>query len=403
MKYIVFLGDGMADYPVPILDGKTPLEVAHTPYFDQLAQKGEVGMVQTIPEGMAPGSDVANLGVMGYDPARYYSGRSPLEAVSMGVPMDEGDIAYRMNLITVEGKGPLAERTIVDHSAGEITTEEARELVLALQEGLDLEGAELYAGVSYRHCLIIRGGETGAELTPPHDEVGKVAGPFLPKGQNSALLRRLMEASQDILAHHPVNEKRKAEGKNPANCCWFWGEGTKPALTSFQSLYGLSGGVISAVDLLKGSALCAGLAAPEVEGATGTLHTNYQGKLDAALAILEDEDYVYMHFEGPDECGHQGNAQDKIKSIEYLDERVLKPLLEALEARGWDYEILLLPDHATPIVERTHTSDAVPYVLYHSKKELLPHAEGYTEALARATGQFVPAAHTLTRRMLDLA
>lgn len=400
MKYIVLLGDGMADYPVPVLDGQTPLEKAHIPTLDRLAQEGEVGLTQTIPKGMSPGSDVANLAVFGYDPDVYYSGRSPLEAVSMGIDLALGDVAYRCNLITVEGEGPLAERTIVDHSSGEISTAEAHALIATLQEKLDLQGSELYPGVSYRHCLVLRQGKTGADLTPPHDEVGKKAGGFLPKGENHALLQQLMEASLDILADHPVNQARIAAGKNPANCCWFWGEGTRPALTSFQTLYGKSGGVVSAVDLLKGIGLCAGLEAPEIEGATGTLHTNYEGKLAASLEILEKKDFVYIHLEGPDECGHQGNAADKITAIERLDAQMLKPLLEAMDERQWDYNILVMPDHATPITVRTHTSAPVPYILYKKGKVLLPHAPAYTEALAKATGQHEAKAHQLMARLL---
>lgn len=400
MKYVVLLGDGMADYPVPALDGRTPLEVAEIPTVDWLAQHGEVGLAQTIPAGMSPGSDVANLAVFGYDPDRYYSGRSPLEAVSMGIDLALGDVAYRCNLITVAGEGPLAERTIVDHSAGEITTDEARALIETLVERLDLQGAELYPGVSYRHCLVLRQGATGAQLTPPHDEVGQAAGPFLPRGANSDLLRALMEASLEILADHPVNQARIAAGKNPANCCWFWGEGTRPALTPFAELYGKTGGVVSAVDLLKGIGLCAGLEAPDVPGATGTLHTNYAGKLAAALDILERGDFVYIHLEGPDECGHQGNPADKITAIERLDTEMLRPLMDAMDERGWDYHLLLMPDHATPITVRTHTSDPVPYILYKKGQTSAPHAPAYTEALAKATGHFEHQAHRLMEKLL---
>lgn len=403
MKYIVLLGDGMADYPVPALDGKTPLEVANIPTFDWLAQHGETGLVQSIPEGMAPGSDVANLGVMGYDPARYYSGRSPLEAVSLGIELGPNDVAYRCNLITLEGEGALEERIIVDHSSGEITTAEAHELVEALNEALDFDGAELYPGTSYRHCLVIRNGKTGADCTPPHDVVGDKAGLHLPKEQNSELLLRITKESIKVLEDHPINKRRIAEGKNPASCCWFWGEGTRPALTSFEELYHVGGGVISAVDLLKGIALCAGLKAPEVEGATGTLDTNYAGKLDAAMDILDNDDFVYMHFEGPDECGHQANEKDKILAIERLDELVLLPLMKRLKERGWDYNILLMPDHATPIVVRTHTSDPIPYVLYKSTEDIGPHAAAYTEAAAKATGKVMSAAHELIPRLLNQA
>ncbi|MFR4402373.1 MAG: 2,3-bisphosphoglycerate-independent phosphoglycerate mutase, partial [Peptococcus niger] len=287
MKYIVLLGDGMADYPVPDLDGKTPLEAAHIPTFDKLAQEGDTGLVHTIPEGFPPGSDVANLCVMGYDPVQFYSGRSPLEAVSIGVPLAADDVTYRMNLVTVTEDGAFEDLTMVDHSAGEITTAEADALVQALNEALPLAGNEIYTGTSYRHCLVVHGGQTGADQTPPHDILEQKIGAYLPKGVQADYFNQLMRASMPILKDHPVNRKRIAEGKRPANLAWFWGEGTSTALTPFKELYGKTGGVVSAVDLLKGLGLSAGLTAPEVEGATGTLDTNYEGKLAAALAILK--------------------------------------------------------------------------------------------------------------------
>lgn len=400
MKYIVLLGDGMADYPVPDLDGKTPLEAAHIPTFDKLAQEGDTGLVHTIPEGFPPGSDVANLCVMGYDPVQFYSGRSPLEAVSIGVPLAADDVTYRMNLVTVTEDGAFEDLTMVDHSAGEITTAEADALVQALNEALPLAGNEIYTGTSYRHCLVVHGGQTGADQTPPHDILEQKIGAYLPKGVQADYFNQLMRASMPILKDHPVNRKRMAEGKRPANLAWFWGEGTSPALTPFKELYGKTGGVVSAVDLLKGLGLSAGLTAPEVEGATGTLDTNYEGKLAAALAILKDNDFVYLHFEGPDEAGHHGNPVEKITAIERLDKRVLQPLMAALAEAGEPYHLLLMPDHATPIVERTHTADPIPFTLYRSNQAPTHPAKGYTEKDAQETGWVVPEGHTLMRLLL---
>lgn len=400
MKYIVLLGDGMADYPVPDLDGKTPLEAAHIPTFDKLAQEGDTGLVHTIPEGFPPGSDVANLCVMGYDPVQFYSGRSPLEAVSIGVPLAADDVTYRMNLVTVTEDGAFEDLTMVDHSAGEITTAEADALVQALNEALPLAGNEIYTGTSYRHCLVVHGGQTGADQTPPHDILEQKIGAYLPKGVQADYFNQLMRASMPILKDHPVNRKRIAEGKRPANLAWFWGEGTSPALTPFKELYGKTGGVVSAVDLLKGLGLSAGLTAPEVEGATGTLDTNYEGKLAAALAILKDNDFVYLHFEGPDEAGHHGNPVEKITAIERLDQRVLQPLMAALAEAGESYHLLLMPDHATPIVERTHTADPIPFTLYRSNQAPTHPAKGYAEKYAQETGWVVPEGHTLMRLLL---
>ncbi len=400
MKYIVLLGDGMADYPVPDLDGKTPLEAAHIPTFDKLAQEGDTGLVHTIPQGFPPGSDVANLCVMGYDPVQFYSGRSPLEAVSIGVPLAADDVTYRMNLVTVTEDGAFENLTMVDHSAGEITTAEADALVQALNEALPLAGNEIYTGTSYRHCLVVHGGQTGADQTPPHDILEQKIGAYLPKGVQADYFNQLMRASMPILKDHPVNRKRIAEGKRPANLAWFWGEGTSPALTPFKELYGKTGGVVSAVDLLKGLGLSAGLTAPEVEGATGTLDTNYEGKLAAALAILKDNDFVYLHFEGPDEAGHHGNPVEKITAIERLDQRVLQPLMAALAEASEPYHLLLMPDHATPIVERTHTADPIPFTLYRSNQAPTHPAKGYTEKYAQETGWVVPEGHTLMRLLL---
>ncbi len=365
MKYIILLGDGMADERIEALDNKTPLAYADTPTMDRLSKKSEIGMVQTIPEGMTPGSDTANLSVLGYDPKVYYSGRSPLEALSIGVPMKDTDVALRCNIVTIsEDEVPFEEKTIIDHSASEISTEDCAVLLEAVRKELETQVYKFYVGTSYRHCLIWEEGKV-VDLTPPHDVLTQVIGEHLPA---DTMLREMMRRSYDILVNHPINKERKKQGLNPANCCWFWGAGTKPMLTSFEDKTGKKGMMISAVDLLKGIAVGAGMGVTHVEGANGGLHTNYEGKTKAALkAILEDGyDFVYIHVEAPDEMGHQGSAQRKVQAIEYLDARVLKPLTEALDEDGADYRLLVLPDHPTPVRIRTHTADSVPYMLYDS-------------------------------------
>ena len=369
MKYIVILCDGMADEPLEILDGKTPIEAACTKNIDRLARDAEIGMVRTVPEGMAPGSDTANLSVIGYDPKKYYSGRSPLEALSIGAEMSDEDVSFRCNLVTLsEEETDYKDRVIVDHSSGEIPTEEAAELLDALRSGLKREGYTFYAGTSYRHLLIWKGGRT-MDLTAPHDILTKRIGDYLPQDE---VLRDMMVKSYDILKDHPINKKRRAEGKNPANSAWFWGAGTRPALTSFEEKNGVKGAMISAVDLLKGIAVGARMHNIIVEGANGGLHTNYSGKADAAIKALTEDgyDFVYVHIEAPDEMGHQGSVEDKIKAIEYIDEKIIGPVTEALRNAGTDFRMLVLPDHPTPIRVRTHTSDPVPYLLYDSTKEV---------------------------------
>lgn len=374
MKYIVILCDGMADEPVEMLGGKTPLQAALTPNMDRLAKKAQIGMVRTVPEGMAPGSDTANLSVIGYDPKKYYSGRSPLEALSIGAQMEDGDVSFRCNLVTLsETEEHYEDRIILDHSSGEIPTEEAAELIHALEEGLEKEGLAgedlaFYVGTSYRHLLIRRDGEI-LELTAPHDILTKQIGEYLPEDKK---LREMMIRSYDILKDHPINQRRRAEGKNPANSAWFWGAGTRPALTSFEEKNGVKGAMISAVDLLKGIAVGAGMHNIIVEGANGGLHTNYSGKAAAAVKALTEDgyDFVYVHIEAPDEMGHQGSAEDKIKAIESIDEKIIGPVAKALTDAGADYRMLVLPDHPTPVRVRTHTSDPVPYMLYDSTKEV---------------------------------
>ena len=397
MKYIVILGDGMADEPIEALGGKTPLEYAKTPAMDILAGKGEMGLAKTVPASMKPGSDVANLAVLGYDPQANYSGRSPLEALSVGVAMKDTDIVFRCNIVTVTEEEPYAEKTILDHSSGEISTEDADILMDAVREAFNNEEFRFYTGTSYRHITVWDQGHI-VELEPPHDHLGQKIGAFLPKEQ---VLRDMMERSFDILNNHPLNVKRAAEGKNKANSIWFWGPGTKPALGSFKEKTGLDGAMISAVDLLKGIAVGAGMTVYEVEGANGSLDTNYEGKAQAALdALLKDgKDFAYIHVEGPDEMGHQGNLEHKVLSIEYLDRRLIGPVMEAMDASGEDYKMLIMPDHPTPISIRTHTSDPVPYLIYDSTRQRKTIAR-YNEKEAASTGNFEPEGFRLMERFL---
>lgn len=398
MKYIVILGDGMADEPLPQLGGRTPLDVANTPVMDSLAGMGEMGLAKTVPDTMKPGSDVANLSVLGYDPEKNYSGRSPLEALSVGVQMDSADVIFRCNIVTLSEDEPYARKTIIDHSAGEISTEDADILMDAVREAFNSETVQFHTGTSYRHITVWKHGEI-LDMAQPHDHLGQVIEPFLPQ---HALFREMMEKSFDILNNHPLNVKRAAEGKNKANSLWFWGAGTKPSLQNFKEKTGLSGAMISAVDLLKGIAVGAGMKVIDVPGATGSLHTNYEGKANAAVkALLEDGcDYVYIHVEAPDEMGHQGNVDHKIKSIEFLDSRVIGPVKEAMDASGEGYRLLIMPDHPTPICIRTHTRNPVPYILYDSTAEQKA-IRRFTEKEAEATGNYEPKAHLLLARLID--
>ena len=368
MKYLVILGDGMADRPLPELSNQTILEYARTPMMDELARKGEIGLAKTVPDGMNPGSDTANLSVLGYDPRKYYSGRSPLEALSIGVPMKETDIAIRCNFVTLsEEDVPYEEKTILDHSSGEISTEECGVLLEAVRKELESETFQFYLGTSYRHCLIWDKGQV-VDLVPPHDILGQVIDSKLPKEE---ALKAMMKRSYEILKDHPINVERKKKGLNPANSIWFWGAGTKPKLFPFKEKTSKSGAMISAVDLLKGIAIGTSMKVIHVPGANGGLHTNYEGKVQAALDVLTKEgyDFVYVHLEGPDEMGHQGSYERKIQAVENLDSLIIKPIVEGLKAAGEDFRMLVLPDHPTPICIRTHTSDPVPYLLYDSTKE----------------------------------
>ena len=386
MKYIVILGDGMADYPLEELGNQTPLEYAKTPVMDALAKKGEIGLVQTVPQDMSPGSDVANLSVLGYNPKKYYSGRSPLEALSIGIPMKTDDIAMRCNFVTLSEEEPYEKKTMIDHSSGEISTEDAAVLVEAVRPVLE-EAYTLHVGTSYRHCLIWEKGKV-INLAQPHDILGQCIEQYLPTEEK---LLKMMKDSYAILANHPMNVERKKKGLNPANSCWFWGAGTKPVLDSFEEKTKKKGAMISAVDLLKGIAVGAKMKVINVEGVTGGLHTNYEGKANAALkALLEaDCDFVYIHLEAPDEMGHQGSVERKIKAIENLDERIVRTVLEGLHQAEVSYRMLILPDHPTPICVRTHTIDAVPYLLYDSTSAK-EHDWNYNEKEATKTGNYVP-------------
>lgn len=389
MKYVVVLCDGMADYPVPALGGKTPMMVAKKPHIDALAAKAEVGLVRTVAPGLKPGSDVANMSVLGFDPHRFYTGRSPLEAASIGIDMKDSDVSLRTNLVTLSDKGePFADKVIEDYCADDISTEEAHQLIEAVQAAFGGGEYDFYTGVSYRHCLIWHGGTTElGNMTPPHDITGKVIGPHLSTAETARPLLEMMEKSFDLLKDHPVNKARVAAGRRPANCIWLWGEGKRPALRPFEALYGIKGGMISAVDLLKGIANCAGMEVAEVPGATGYIDTDFEGKAKAALDLLTRNDLVYVHFEAPDECGHRNEPENKVKAIEMIDSRVLPILEEGLEQYE-DYKILLLPDHPTPIVTRTHASDPVPYLLY-QKSAPKTGVDTINEETAKATGIYM--------------
>ncbi len=402
MKYVIVLTDGAADYPVPALGDRTPLEAAVTPHMDALAAGGMCGIVQTVPDSVKPGSDTANLSVLGYDPTRCYTGRSPLEAVSMGIRLADDDVAMRCNLVTLSDTPRYEDAVMLDYSSGEITTEEARELIAAVAAELSTDTVHLYPGISYRHCLVLSHADTGTDCTPPHDITGRPIADCLPKGRYGDELLALMKRSREILRDHPVNVSRRARGLNPATSCWFWGEGRRPSLTPFATLHGLSGTVISAVDLIKGIGICAGLESIDVEGATGTLDTNYAGKAAAALdALRRGRDFVYIHLEGPDECGHHADAPGKVTAIQRIDEQILGPVLDYLRASGEDYTVMVLPDHPTPVSTMTHARDPVPFVLYRSDAAPGAYAAPrYDECSAAATGLRFPDGASLMRCFL---
>lgn len=367
MKYIVLIGDGMADRPIAELGGLTPLQKAHTPNMDRLAVMGLSGVSRTIPPDFSPGSDVANLSILGYDPAKYYSGRAPLEAASIGVKLENGDVAYRCNLVTLDIKEDSSKTVMDDYSSGHITTEEANFLIKAVQAEIGSEDVTFYPGVSYRHLMVWKNGKVDAQCTPPHDILGKEISAYLPNGDGSDFLRELINRSVDLLESHPVNQERIAEGKKPANSIWLWGQGRRPQMPTYGERFGIKGALISAVDLTKGLGIYAGFEILKVPGATGWLDTNYTGKADYALNVLNDVDFVYVHVESPDEAGHSGNYKDKIRAIEDFDELVVGRIMRGLEERFENYRVLLMPDHATPIELRTHSEEPVPFVIYDSR------------------------------------
>lgn len=399
MKYLVLLCDGMADTPVPELGGKTPMEAAQKPNMDALAREALVGTAKTVPDGMKPGSDVANLSALGYHPADCYTGRSPLEAASIGVDLAPDEYAIRCNLVTLSDEPAYADKSMVDYCAGDISTAEATELIHFLVEHLP-EGVRLYPGVSYRHCLVWKNpAEDIGELTPPHDISGQKITGRLPDPAKAGVLLELMEKSFDLLKNHPVNQKRVAEGKRPANSMWFWGQGRKAALRPFKELYGLNASVISAVDLIKGIGILAKMEVLDVPGATGYIDTNFDGKAQAAMdAFARGQDLVYVHVEAPDECGHRGETANKVRAIELIDGKILGPVRKALEAQG-DYRILVLPDHPTPLAIRTHSSEPVPYLIYDSR-EKHPGVASFTESTARAAGNYEPDASVLMKSLI---
>ena len=392
----------MADYPVDAFDGKTILEVADKPVIDYMSKHGELGMVKTVQEGMKPGSDVANLSVMGYDTKKCYSGRSPLEAASIGVEMKDSDVTFRCNLVTLSDEENYADKTMLDYSSGEISTEEASQLIEAVAKELNTDVIKFYPGISYRHLTVWDGGSTNVNLTPPHDISDRKIGDYLPKGDGADILLDMMKRSEEILVNHPVNKKRAAEGKNMATSIWVWGEGTKPQLDNFEEKFGLKGSVISAVDLIKGIAKCAGMNSIDVEGATGNCETNWDGKAQAALdALLNGSDFVYVHMEAPDEMGHQGLPEKKKFAVETIDSKVVKFLKDNLEERGIDYKMLIMPDHPTPIKLKTHVSDPVPYVIFDSTKTNDGSGRSYTEENGKQTGIYIEKGYTLMNRFLN--
>ncbi|MBE7061479.1 MAG: cofactor-independent phosphoglycerate mutase [Clostridiales bacterium] len=402
MKYVVILGDGMADYRQPSLGGKTPLMLANKPFMDSLAPLSEVGLAKTVPCKMKPGSDVANLSVLGYNPEEGYTGRSPLEAASIGIELKQTDVTARANLVTLSDEENFADKTMLDYSGGEISTAEAKVLIDYLKEHLDSEEYTLYAGISYRHCLVIDNGRIAGDFTPPHDITGKKIKDYLPKSEQGKKLLALMEKSHQLLKAHPLNLERIKRGKNPANSIWLWGEGTKPTLENFEQKYGVKGAMISAVDLLKGIGILAGMKVIEVEGATGNYDTNFKGKAEACLnALKEGYDFVYLHMEAPDECGHHGDAEHKIYSIEQIDKEVVKRIVEGLKKEGEQFAILIAPDHPTPISTMTHCADPVPYMIYRSDRDCGNGAKFYDEEQAEKTGVYLEKGYTLVKKLLN--
>ena len=401
MKYVIFLGDGMADYPLDSLNGKTPLDVANKPNIDALCNSGETGLVKTVDASMSPGSDVANLSVLGYDPTVYYTGRSPLEALSIGVSLSDSDVTFRANLVTLSDEENFEDKTMVDYSSGEITTSEAHALIDYIKENLKVDNISFHGGTSYRHLMVWDGGSTNVKLTPPHDISDRKVTEYLPKGDGADTILEIMKKSYDLLLDHPINKDRISKGLNPASSLWIWGEGTKPQLSYFDEKYGIKGTMISAVDLLKGIGAGTRMDVIEVEGATGTVETNFDGKADAAIDALKNgTDFVYIHMEAPDECGHHGDLEGKIKSIELIDEKVVGPVTEYLKSTGEDFKILITPDHPTPIALKTHVRDAIPFVLYDSRKDTMQ-GLSYNEKNAESTGLYIEPGYKLMEKFLE--
>lgn len=401
MKYLVLLCDGMADYPVAELGNKTPMQKANKPNMNRLAKSAEVGLIKTVADGLKPGSDVANLSVLGYDPALYYSGRSPLEAGSIGIDMKDTDVSFRLNLVTLSDEENYDDKTIIDYCAGDISTKEAKVLIDYLKEHFDNDEFSLYSGVSYRHCLIWNNGTLDVgTLTPPHDITGKPIKEYLPKHENAKKLYNMMVKSYELLKNHPLNLERIKRGERPANSAWLWGEGVKKPLALFEEKYGLKASMISAVDLLKGIGKFSGMNVITVDGATGYLDTNFEGKAAACINAFEHgSDLCYVHVEAPDECGHRHEIENKVKAIELIDEKILAPVLSALEKMG-DYKVLIMPDHATPLALRTHTNDPIPYLIYDSRKAKIG-VENFCEESAKETGIYMPIGHELMARFTN--
>lgn len=387
MKYILVLGDGMGDYPIDKLGKKTPLQAARKFHIDYLAERGIIGTACTIPEGMPPGSDTANLSVLGYNPAEYYSGRSPFEAAGMGVLMEDDDISFRCNLVTLSGDEQYGAKTLVDYSAGEVSTDEAEELIGEIKKHFSSEAIDFYRGISYRHLMVWKNGPYKLKLTPPHDIIGKKIAGFLPEGDSCDIIKNMMTESYRVLNNHIINRKRMEKGLSPANSIWIWGEGKKPSLPLFRNKYGLEGSVITAVDLVKGIGAYAGMEFVEVPGATGNIDTNYSGKAQAALkALKQGKDFVFIHIEAPDECGHRNETDNKVKAIEMIDKMIVKSIREEMEKFGTDYRMMILPDHFTPLSLRTHTTDAVPFLIYQNNDEKNNTGKTYDEYSAGKSG-----------------
>ena len=385
MKYLVLLCDGMADYNYAGLNNKTPMMLAYKPNMDRLAQTATVGLAKTVADNLKPGSDVANLSVMGYDPSECYTGRSPLEAASIGINLTDTDVTLRCNLVTLSDEENYEDKTMIDYSAGDISSVEAAEIIKSIEEAFGNETYKFFAGVSYRHCLVVKNGTTDlGNMTPPHDISGRVIGGYLSDSKNAKPLIDLMKKSVFVLKDHPVNLKRIAEGKRPANSIWLWGEGTKPQIQSFKEKFGVNAGIVSAVDLIKGIGKLAKCDVAEVKGATGYIDTNFEGKANAAIELFKTNDLVYVHVEAPDECGHRGEAENKVKAIEFIDKRILGTLIQELEKYG-EYRILIMPDHPTPLITMTHARDPVPFMIYDNKKGVNG-VNTFTEETAKSTG-----------------